>query len=150
MPFEELLEFLKKVLRYYTIQKELKIKYNTIINDCFRIEIDKTYYDIECFHVEDPDTYRFNLLIKHIVRDKNKSVPKYDQLYFDPDGNFSLEYNDICLFEFEDLSEWLTEETYFQQNTVIDFGKTDVEYWKNCILILEKIYKVIYNVHYRN
>lgn len=70
-----------------------------------------------------------------------------ETMCFDTKDTLFSVYNSRTKMEVElDYSNWLTEETFFQQSLIHNIGNTDLQYWKDCMELLEKIQKEMTNV----
>lgn len=142
---EEIIHFLKFYLKCMNaVQKLMECEMINDFNDHFGyISTDlypvpvraKWNYDQDAYAIRlDFDLFglpsKFN--IGTICFDKN-------------DGLILICYNNKTEVDLK-YREWLTEESFFQSSLIYDFGSTDLQYWKKCIDLFEKIEGVMTGV----
>lgn len=95
----------------------------------------KTSYDVE----HDEDCYMINIYF-----DIDQFPDKFNikEFCFDPrDGKMLIGYKNDTDLAIDDYKN-ITEELLFQQSLIYDLKNTDVQYWKDCAKLMDRISKV--------
>lgn len=93
-------------------------------------------YDVE----HDDDCFLINI---YFVIDGFPDKFNIKDFYFDPrDGLLCITYRDGTEFQMKNYNTDITEEFIFQQSLLHDLKNTDVQYWKDCAKLMNRIGKV--------